>query len=145
MNPKQVPLPMRLPNKTSVPIWVAVLDCRSADESWQSRHKVARLATRLRTMVYDDAWQAGAWRLEYLWLAQGYPHYRLFYRGQVLGQVDVRCSTSLWCVQQRLAVWLSLMNFQQGVIVSQGAKTKLAANTTRVVRLFTVAKGATQS
>ncbi len=136
---RQLKLPMELSKKTTTPLWVSLLTHYlqevSEQEKWLTAPRTWALARQLRKMCFDDAWVAGPWRLEYLCLEKGFPHYRIYHQGKFFGQVDVRATASLPVIQQRLAVFLVHMGFEKRIY--SAAKTNLDAGTNRLNRLFT--------
>lgn len=48
-----------------------------------------RLAAVLAQMTQDSVIFNGDWRLELVWLAEGYPHYRLYWQSYCVGGVDI--------------------------------------------------------
>lgn len=67
--------------------------------------QVERLVSQL---CYDDALVFRRyWRLEYLYLERGLPHYRFYLKGALVGVVDVRAPTMLSITQRRLGMYLA--------------------------------------
>jgi hypothetical protein len=50
-------------------------------------HEIGALERRLRTLHFDQALVTDDWRVEYLYLEKGYPHWRLYRRFQLIGSV----------------------------------------------------------
>ncbi len=136
---RQLPLPMFIPKPYHTPLWVSLLTHYlqevSGQEKWLTNPRVWKMARELRKMCYDDAWVSGPWSVEYLNLAKGFTHYRVYHQGKFFGQVDVRSANSLPVIQQRLAVFLVHMGFEKRIY--SAAKTDLDAGTNRLNRLFT--------
>ena len=96
---------------------------------WDS--EAERLARLLRSMHYDDALVCGQMRVEYLYLARGYPQWRVMWRGQILGAVYVRGGRSAKD-RARLACWLAAACGGAGWrLVRGGARTCLQARRAR--------------
>lgn len=158
MDIQQLGLPLRLPprKKKSLPTRVSLarntLTVMVEAGLWQG-NRAARLLNTIQRMKYDDCLYCRDnhyWRLEFCYLKSGYPHYRLYYRGQVFGIADIRIDTrhgaylgdsrQLPYVQQYLAVYLVALGFtaENTVLVEGDARTSLNADTTREARLFRV-------
>lgn len=76
-----------------------------------------RAARRLRRLIrdqldYDMALICGGYRLEWLYLEAGYPHFCLKRRREILGIVDVARPALLPDIQTRLAGYLAALGCQ---------------------------------
>ena len=60
-----------------------------------SVRRVGQLTKLVRGLHYDQALICGRWQVEYLYLANGYPHYRFYCGTQMIGVIDIRTSTSV--------------------------------------------------
>jgi len=118
---------------------------------WSDRRRDALLPV-IQSMQYDDALLCDRWRLEFLWLNEGYSHYRLYWYGDrrhVFGVADVRSDSAgsdlsrarqLPFVQQYLASYLVAFGWQAERVDLRraAALTPLDAETARQYRLFTI-------
>jgi hypothetical protein len=71
----------------------------------------------LETMNYDDALvrrERRGWRVEYLYLDAGLPHYRIYKGAQLFGLVDIRHPNQLMPIQLKLAFYLAALGFAPG-------------------------------
>ena len=100
-----------------------------------AREQIALLRL-VRSMAYDDALTFGAYRLEYLYLAAGFIHYRLYWRGRVIYRHDVRSRRVLDAVQQAVAGELCAQGWRADrvTLVEFGALTPVTARRLCVVR-----------
>lgn len=90
-------------------------------------------------LCYDDALVFRRyWRLEYLYLERGFPHYRLYRQGMIVGVVDIRAPTVLSGIQRRLGMYLAGCGCTKGNghICIGGALTPLDAPKRDLPRLF---------
>lgn len=92
----------------------------------------------IRKMAYDDAPVRRGWRLEYLALAHGFKHYRLYKGGIVIGVQDIRSPSVLPRIQRHLAAYLAGIGFtpDNTRLVVFGARTSLSAPKHGIPRLF---------
>ncbi|RMG87924.1 MAG: hypothetical protein D6712_04710 [Chloroflexi bacterium] len=84
-----------------------------------------RMERIIRGMVLDDAVQFGGWRVEYLYLERGYRHYRVEYRGMIVGNVDIIISRRFREYQRELAIWLVSKGANPARVVYRRARTPL--------------------
>lgn len=74
----------------------------------------ALVLARLEGMNYDDALirhERRGWRIEYLYLDAGLPHYRIYKGEQLFGLVDIRHPNQLMPIQLKLAFYLAALGF----------------------------------
>ena len=99
----------------------------------------------LMRMKYDDALERRRgwyidWRVEYLYLESGCPHYRIFHHGQLMGVVRIQANAErgLSYRDRELAAYLAWMGFNSNNtrLVCAGAKTALDARTDELPYLF---------
>lgn len=95
----------------------------------------------IRRMVYDDALVRRGWRVEYLYLSKGFPHYRLYHGGALVGLVHVRSPHRLDETQRQLAAYLAGVGFTRAntSLREYGARTPQAAHRRDVPCLFKLA------
>lgn len=95
----------------------------------------------LRRMRYDDVLMAHrrGWRLEYVRLAYGLAHYRLYRGKQLVGILDVSTPRKLPTIHRDLAAYLAGMGFtpKNLRLVVAGSRTPLDAPKHRVPALIT--------
>lgn len=91
-----------------------------------------RMTQMVRQMCYDDVLLRGwQWRLEYLSLDDGFPHYRLVYRNMwVVGLVDIRSPARLGAIQRDLGALLAGYGWtpERTRLVQFAARTPLDAS-----------------
>ncbi len=97
-----------------------------------------QLERMIRKMCYDDALVRRGWRLEYVQLEYGFPHYRLMKGGELVGVQDVRSPRVLPRIHRKLAAYLAGVGFtpERSKLVVFGAKTPLDADKWRYPHLF---------
>ncbi|NJM55322.1 MAG: hypothetical protein HC841_04875 [Verrucomicrobiae bacterium] len=66
-----------------------------------------RVERLLGRMCFDDVLAWGPYRLEYLYLERGLPHYRLYQRGALIGVVDVRPPNMLGALHRQMAIYFA--------------------------------------
>jgi len=159
--PVQLPLPFKLPpmperKERLLPAparlaraWVTE---RVMCGGWVDARSEALLPV-IQQMGYDDVLLCGDWRLEFLWLEAGYPHYRLYWYFDKcrysFGIADVRMrgktadlsrARQLAYCQRYLAAYCVALGFRAHSVKFKkaAAVTKLDADTSRQERLFTV-------
>lgn len=103
---------------------------------------VIQMDRQLRRLRYDDAlrWMHGwrtEWRVEWLYLARGYPQYRVYWRGVIVGIVEVPYLARLREKRLQLAMWLVGFGLraESARYVLHGAMTRIDAPTRGVRRL----------
>lgn len=112
---------------------------RKAEPQPRKEPPVTALHRVIRDQVhYDDALRCGRWRLEYLCLEYGTPHYRLFDGERLVGIQNIRTPRLLPRVQRNLASYLISLGFKPEhiKIIPHGAKTPLEAGKYGVPSLF---------
>lgn len=102
----------------------------------------------LRTMYYDEALLYKSWRLEYLYLGEGHPHWRLYNARSVWGiasvwaeSPDVCESRHLLPVRRKLAAYLIALGWDMDQITVGRAITRIKADVSHQYRLFSVNLG----
>ena len=110
-------------------------------------HRTHALIPLLQRMQYDDALVCGQWRLEWLYINSGYPHFRLYWKGRVYGvadihadKADVYSSRKMPFVRHMMAAFLVLCGWHQGCIERRPgqARTRYTANMDHQYRLFKI-------
>jgi len=102
------------------------------------------LAGMVRQMALDDALIfRRKRRLEYVRLANGYDHYRLYEDGRLIWQADVMHARQLRLVQDRVALWLAATGWHPAGVTHRvyGARTDVLAKTSRSLRLMDACGG----
>lgn len=97
-----------------------------------------QLERLIHRMCLDDALVRRGWRLEYVQLEYGLPHYRLLKGGELVGVQDVRSPRVLPRIHRQLAAYLAGIGFtpERARLVVFGAQTPLDADKWRVPHLF---------
>lgn len=158
---RQLPLRLRLPpvrksGELPASLRIARQWVSRAVQSgkWQDA-RARRVLAAIRQLGIDDVLYFGDWRVEFLWLAGGYPHYRLYYmpkRHYCVGVADIREDTTsyglqlagslqLVMVQRYLAAYLVALGADSAPdlrVIKADARTPLNADTSRQYRLFRV-------
>ena len=122
------------------------------EEKAKTPHRhLPRMVVKLGNMRYDDSLHLGDWRVEYLFLGKGYPHYRVYYRHHVVTVVDIRTDTKVHggyvghvdtrAIRQRLGAFLLAVCPRVEAWAHKGntATTCIRAETARQPRLLKVA------
>lgn len=93
-------------------------------------------------MRWDDVLVFNSnWRLKFLYLESGWPHFRLSYRGRVVGIVDVRGESERARVNRMLAVYMVCLGVtpERCHVIRSGARTPTNATKKGLPRLFAAA------
>lgn len=149
---RQLPLPLRITTTTAPELPPQLQRVREfVSERIRSGYffdaRAKALDAMLARMTYDDAIVCDRVRLEYLYLAFGYPQYRLYVSGHVLGVADIRQHGSgiaraelASAVRQHMAAYLVPFGVtpDKATLKVYGARTDMDADTARQYRLFRV-------
>lgn len=97
-----------------------------------------QLESMIRKLKLDDALVQRAWRLEYVFLEEGFAHYRLLYGKRVVGIRDVTSRQMLPLIHRGLAAYLAQCGVRadKAKHVIFGARTPLDEAKHRVQPLF---------
>lgn len=97
-----------------------------------------RIEALIHDMTLDDALIQPPWRLEYLYLGNGFVHYRLMYEDDVVGIRDVTSPKRLPAIRRGLAAYLAQCGLRPELAITLKARamTGLDATKHRVQPLF---------
>lgn len=100
--------------------------------------RAAGIERLLRRMCFDDVLVRRGYRLEYLRLDTGLPHYRLYRRGALIGVVRLHNPDDLGYRDREVAMFLAMIGFSPDNthLVECGAETPEDATTEGLPYLF---------
>jgi hypothetical protein len=92
----------------------------------------------LRDMHLDDALVQRPWRLEYVMLETGFPHYRLYRNKKVVGIRDITSPKLMRVIAQGMAAYLAQLGFRENrcELRIAAARTALDSKKHRLPPLF---------